>query len=474
MKNKIEDTVRNIRGFTIIEIAVVMIVAGSMLAFLGSALLDFQQKKRVSVTEHRLERIKANMGVYLTKRKKLPCPAPLNAGPETARFGREAGPFNDCRGTGATFNGTHRRIGADGTANAVRFGSIPIRDLDLPDEMLVDGWGNRFTYAVTINQATRMPPAAQYTPNGGNIEVVGVDGVTSVLSIPRSAHYVVLSHGEDQQGARRILGIGAGVNCDPAPTNLQRENCITTPAIDNDSVYMDTMHRDDGTYDDFIIYEQQLARNDDIPTGAVVPFNLQSCPIGWSAFEKGHGRFMMGMMDNTFAPANQNVNRFLYEPFQLGHITLTSGALRSLAPSGNFAGEVFIQGPANATVTSTEPDFMPSDVGSEISARDFELGTFITPTGPRSFDYSRINLDYGRATITRYVSPTQVRINIPAGEKFNVQYLIANPRPPLSFTVWRLEDPTQYNSGDVDVVSANDRARENIPPYVALLYCVKN
>ena len=463
-----KNTMRNIRGFTIIEIAVVMIVAGSLLAFLGSALNDAQQKKRVSVTEYRLERIKTHMGLYLTKRKKLPCPAPLNAEPGTAMFGREAGPLNDCRGTGGAFNGTHRRVGADGTANAVRFGSVPVRDLDLPDDMLVDGWGNRITYAVTINQATLMPPAVQYTPTGGNIEVVGVDGATSVLSTPNSAHYVVISHGADQQGARRIVGVGGAINCDPAAANLQNENCITVPAVDNDSVYMDTMHRDDGTYDDFIVYAQQVAPNDDIPTGAVVPFNRQNCPIGWSNYERANGRFVMGMMDNTFTAPNRNIIRRSYNPFRLGGITLTGPISTSGTPvisAANRVEEVFIQGPATITVTSTRNDFVAADVGSDIVAED-------VARDPR-FDYSFVSLGPGRATITRFLSPTQVRATVPAGERFNVQYLVT-PQPPMSFSVWRLEDPTAYNVGDVDAVAANDRARQNIPPYVALLYCVKN
>ncbi len=459
-------TEKNIRGFTIIEIAVVMIVAGSLLAFLGSSLLDFQQKRRISLTEYRLERIKSSIGVYLTKRHKLPCPAAMNVAPGSVDFGRERGSVGtpaappvspDCRGGGPTFAGTQTRVGASGTANAVRFGFVPVRDLDLADDMLVDGWGNPFIYAVTASQATldsTVSPAALYTPNGGDIGIVGVGGA-NVLVVPNSAHYVVLSYGADRQGARQVTGAGIPIPCINTVANVQRENCITQVAVDNNSIFMDTMHRDDGSYDDFIVYEQQQAANDDIPTGAVVPFNLRNCPLGWSALEEAHGRLVMGVVDNTFTVPNQNVDRFLYDPFRLGTINLSSNT-------------------GNITITSTETVFAASDVGRTIVARDETA----SPAPP-----------YGRALITGYLSPTQVSASVTTNFT-RPPTVVSGYASPFKYSVWRMDGGSNndYITGQVtdasaaliadgfvsDPMSPTDRARHNIPPYVSLLYCVKN
>ena len=297
------------KGFTIIEIAIVLMVAGSLLAFLGSALLEFQQKRRESLTEYRLEKIRSSISTYLSNRGKLPCPASTDVIPGNANFGRQVDPTN-CGG--GAFAGTIRRNGASsGAANRVRIGSVPVRDLDLEDDMMVDGWGNRFTYAVTIRQATINPPP-RYTPGAGDIGVVGVSGA-NILATAGTADYVVLSHGADQRGARNISTANIVVPC--VNTDAQFENCANNPGSDGDAVFMDTMHREDGTFDDYIVYDSASPTNEDIPTGAVVPFNLKFCPKGWSVVEEARGRLIMGMIDNTYAAANQNVVRSPYDPF---------------------------------------------------------------------------------------------------------------------------------------------------------------
>lgn len=324
-------------GFTIVEIALVLIVAGSMLAFLGSALLDFQKKRRIDTTEYRLEKISTGMNRYFSNRGKFPCPAAINVNPENTNFGREVN-NTDCTGTASGNRGTAaiagtrlingaRAIAPDAVTNRVRVGSVPVRDLDLPDEMMVDGWGMRFTYAVTINQATidrAATPELRYSPNGGAIDVVGLGGSIFAATTPGSAHYVVLSHGKDQMGAVNIedstVVNDVAIPCTAANTpsgapNIQNVNCVND--FSATATFLETMHRDDGSYDDFLAYSAPSAGDEDIPSGAVVPFRLEHCPDGWSVFERARGRIVMGIVnaDATNGNADDNIVRRMYDPF---------------------------------------------------------------------------------------------------------------------------------------------------------------
>lgn len=308
------------KGFTVVEIAIVLMVAGSLLAFLGSALLKYQQERRIALTEYRLEKIHTAIGVYLNKRKKLPCPAARNAFPRNGAtagspmFGREvrstvAGATvtlsSNCAGGGVA--GTRLVPGTRTAASQVRVGSVPVRNLDLEDDMMVDGWGNRFTYAVTASQAT----TGSYVDGEGQISIVGIAG-NNVLGTSGAgrADYVVISHGADQRGAQNIMFGNVPVPCNGG--GLQTENCVNEGAVDSDAVFMDTMHRYDNNgrslYDDYIIYSAPSATTEDIPSGAVVPFNLRYCPDGWAPMEEARGRFIMSV---------GNFTRTAKEPFNM-------------------------------------------------------------------------------------------------------------------------------------------------------------
>lgn len=456
IKNKTQEQL----GFTIVEIAIVLIVSGSLLAFLGSALLDYQQKRKAALTEYRLERIQDAISVYLTKKHKLPCPASMTAAPGSIDFGRERGRTGtpsappvapDCRGASAALAGTRTVNGFSGAGGAVRYGSVPVRDLDLEDDIMVDGYGNRFTYAVTVNQATIAPPIT-YTLNGGDIDVVGVDGVTSILLTPGSADYVVISHGQDGQGARDNVG-NIPYRCSNAASNLQKENCINQPPIDNDATFMSTMRRADGNYDDFVVYAAPSAQNIDVPTGAVVPFNLQSCPSGWGVLEDAQGRLVMGVVDNTFTVPNRNVNRTVYNPFDLGSIRLSNRT-------------------GNIIINSIKDNFRSSDVGNVIKARP-GFRTKLPTTDP---DYLPTMPAYGVATITSFINSRRVRASV--SSNFTPATTFGSDPNRLLYSEWIMTDSgNSYPVGQTEATdpqNAVDRARYNVPPYVALLYCIKN
>ncbi|MFH1157994.1 MAG: hypothetical protein V1721_03805 [Pseudomonadota bacterium] len=109
-----------------------------------------------------------------------------------------------------------------GTAPRVRRGTVPFRTLNLPEEFSEDGYGMKIDYAVTEPLAV----SGTYDKNSGGVAVVDGNGNT-LVEPAGSAHFVMVSHGPDKQGATTRQG-KMGVPC-PAG-NLDTENCNTSAA----------------------------------------------------------------------------------------------------------------------------------------------------------------------------------------------------------------------------------------------------
>src|SRR5713226_1754947 len=117
------EMMRRARGFTLIEIAVVLVIAALMIALfaaLGSGLLS-QQKRQT--TNNRLAGIDAALVQYVQQQKKVPCPANGSLPPTDPNYGLAAA-------TCAT--------AADQTSGIVPWITLGISDTDA-----LDGWGRR-------------------------------------------------------------------------------------------------------------------------------------------------------------------------------------------------------------------------------------------------------------------------------------------------------------------------------------------
>lgn len=272
------------RGFTLIEMMVVLLIGGILLSFLGAALLAYMSKNRVVTTEHRIEAIHEALSQFLSVNRRYPCPASRVQGPALPpppgdpAFGIEV--TANCN-TGA-FVGTVRTPSA---IPVIRIGSVPTRTLNLPDEFMLDGWGRRFTYAVTERLATSL----QYTADGGLIRLIDGAGNT-IGNPPNRAHFVVISHGESGEGGYTLDG-NLSVPC-PGATTLDGANCDDNPVFRSTLVSSD----DYGSnfFDDYVYFKGQTAPNLAIPAGAVVPFELATCPAGWTPYPLAEGRFVIG------------------------------------------------------------------------------------------------------------------------------------------------------------------------------------
>ncbi len=262
---------QHVAGFTLIEVALVVIIGGLLFGVLSSTLNIYIQKSRMNITKHKLEAIDEALQTYLDFNGKLPCVASLSAATDTAAFGVEAS--TNCSND-AAFGADI--VEANDGVRPVRIGAVPVRALNLPDDFALDGWGQRITYAVTEELAD----AGTYDRTKGSITLV--DGLNN--TIVNNAHYVILSSGADGFGAYSTNGTppageGDGDACTGDAGNLDIENC------NNDATFRRTIVNSDGTvnhFDDYVLFRSMSTAGPSIPQNAIIKFEASACPAGWT------------------------------------------------------------------------------------------------------------------------------------------------------------------------------------------------
>lgn len=129
----------NQRGFTLIELAVVIAITGVILVMAAGFALPLMQTAKRIETEEKIEKVSRALAFYAIRNNRLPCPAVPDRGAANPPFGYE-------RGSGAGGDD----IPADCTMAAANWnGIVPFATIGLTEGDVTDGYGNPFTYAVS-------------------------------------------------------------------------------------------------------------------------------------------------------------------------------------------------------------------------------------------------------------------------------------------------------------------------------------
>lgn len=259
------------RGFTIIELAIVVLISGIVIGLMSAGLAAYLRQGQLQETQQRIDIIDKAISQYLAINGKLPCPASLEAPVDSPQFGREVD--IDCSATDhvGTFRATGRSTGS--STGKIRIGAVPVRSLGLPDLYITDSWARRYVYAVTESQAT----PGQYRRENGAIAVLDSDD--NHLTVPdSSALYVLASHGADGLGGYNLGGV---LTRSCASNHLDSENC------DNDGVFRKTLisgSADNQHHYDDHVFSRTMTPSDFsiIPPGGIMLFDLTLCPDGWA------------------------------------------------------------------------------------------------------------------------------------------------------------------------------------------------
>ncbi len=248
----------NERGFSLLELAVVMVISGLALQMLLAGLKPYFAERQRLVTEERLTTVENTLAAYKAKHGHYPCPAA--AAPAGAALFGVAGncadtsiAAGDCDQGACVRNGRVIDHDNDPVTAAqpmrIREGFLPVRDLGLADSFAYDPYYQLFRYAVAEGLASSKAGYDALHKFGG-IEVVDEKGASKLAPDNGSGQFIVLSHGSTGAGAynytsgqllRPCLAARAdGDNCNPAaPFYRAAQRSLGTETAAAQTAYFD-------------------------------------------------------------------------------------------------------------------------------------------------------------------------------------------------------------------------------------------
>lgn len=173
------------RGFTLIEMAIVLVVIGLILSGGLMAVAPALQNSRVTETNGKLDQIENALLVYAIRHGCLPCPAAGNLSSSDENAGRAVGdtppPYH--AGCASACDSYH--------------GVVPWIALGLSEADVTDGFGYRISYAVAedLEQTDSMMRQSGSPPIYPDVELI-VERADGTEITPEAA-YVLISHGPD-------------------------------------------------------------------------------------------------------------------------------------------------------------------------------------------------------------------------------------------------------------------------------------
>lgn len=279
------------RGFSFVELSVVMVVSAIVMVALTSSWGQYKNQERVYTTQKNSSDVMDAMVSFYALQGRYPCPANPILPQTDPNYGRENCPAPAVPVPGTCAGGICRGIGADGdgdgTPDTVLIGTVPYVDLfdaaavaaaqagyDMTDpvqaseankikyEMTVnlasrstlDGWGRKLSYVVTESMTKKGTFNEAFSAiqlrkrNGVSPTILTAPTATLPGGLEKFIHFAVISHGPDGVGAYTEEGklvspcAGAGID---------RENCdvdglvLTELTMDIRSLGAGATHYDD-------------------------------------------------------------------------------------------------------------------------------------------------------------------------------------------------------------------------------------
>lgn len=258
-KHKYPSSVGDNRGFTLIELSVVLVIAAFVVGGALTLGLAALERRPYEETIQKMRAIEKNLQAYRISYGRIPCPADFTRAITAATFAVEATTPGVCTPTAGIFT--------DGGNLVV--GMVPVRTLQLPDSYAFDGWGRRFTLMLD-----RRATGVHATSGRGAFEdfpitstSIGLLEVRDITDNSRTANgiYALISHGKNGHGGFNYNG-SARINASAiggAPSARELENCdcdtaaVATAA--NNVVYQQSVTENSVTvgnnFDDIVLYK---------------------------------------------------------------------------------------------------------------------------------------------------------------------------------------------------------------------------
>ena len=252
------------QGFTLIDLAIAMVVLGLLLVPMAKIMDRQIMEERHANTISNSSAIQIALDQYYFENDSYPCPAILTLNAANNTYGDPSElpipvpPAPPIAGSPCA--------GAVIMPNGIMVGGVPFKALKLPRDMTLDGWGNKLTYAVTA-ELTRTDVA--FDQNGGvmtlrqNPQSPGAECLETPANPPvdiqTAAHWVLISHGNEGIGAYNADGILVQACPAGAAATLESENCdYATDTIFFSEICARSDKSDPTYFDDLLIAKDQV------------------------------------------------------------------------------------------------------------------------------------------------------------------------------------------------------------------------
>ncbi len=222
-------------GFTLVEMAIVLVIVGLLLGGLLMPIATQMEQKRISETEKYLEQIKEALLGYAAANGRLPCPAT------------------------AASNGLENPVGGgvctnpyNGFLPAVTLGLSPINNAGLA----IDAWNNPIHYAVTTANGSAFTTA-------GGMRATGMGTLTPNLSVCASATAITATTCGGAAANTRtsnapVVIYSLGKNAGVAATGIDEAANPNPSSANNDQVFINhtpaTSTAANGEFDDIVTW----------------------------------------------------------------------------------------------------------------------------------------------------------------------------------------------------------------------------
>jgi prepilin-type N-terminal cleavage/methylation domain-containing protein len=274
-------------GFTLIEIAVVIVVLAFLLAMIAGIATAMLGQQRREATRQRLSGVETAIALFVSQNLRLPCPANGTLAGTDANAGVEQ-----------ITPGSPNVCSVGGVAGSQQHGVVPWRALGISEQDATDGWGNRLTYRVVALFVTAPAMNMTYCDPGGTAAVAGLaspagycNAACTSATFPGScttpsavtagrglqvrnlagtpimneaatpstgAAYIVISHGENGAGAYNNQGVVQGAT----GTDSGTEEAKNAADLALQAYYVDdfaSYPAGTGHFDDFVLRPSILA-----------------------------------------------------------------------------------------------------------------------------------------------------------------------------------------------------------------------
>jgi prepilin-type N-terminal cleavage/methylation domain-containing protein len=310
------------KGFTLLELTVVLTIASIVLALGISSVGKVLQSKGDGLSEEHMDKIRTALERYKVSTGRYPCPAPINVEITDGDFGKEAlltigtpADGNVCyRSPSAAYNnaqtlgseGFVRVFDASATNDAERWnrsviiGAIPVQELGIDKKYATDKWGNKLVYAVTEKLAADTSNITSSTldnPSGPPtaLDKEGAIRINDTLgnTVAARADYVVISNGSDGNGAFNANATTQGTCVTAGIGSLEQENCDFTNNIftasgtynksENANYFFDLVRWDSFSHSDLNVSGGGNIKNDLTIQGMFVPSTIPALNVAGGA-----------------------------------------------------------------------------------------------------------------------------------------------------------------------------------------------